>query len=929
MAAERYNGVFPGTMPLSPGTRLGHYDVTALLGEGGMGQVWQATDTQLNRQVALKILPDAFASDPDRLARFTREAQILASLNHPNIAAIHGIEEAEGTRALVLELVEGPTLADRIAKGPIPLDEALPIAKQIVEALEAAHEAGVIHRDLKPANIKVRPDGTVKVLDFGLAKAFQTNTTDPSGPDSATVSAATEIGRVFGTVPYMSPEQAQGKVVDKRADVWAFGAVLFEMLTGTRPFVGDTVVETLVRVIDHEPDWTTLPDSVPPVLGTFLRRCLQKDLKKRVRDIGDMGLAMEGAFEVPLSSRGEGSVAGSTPSRPVALVATAAVVAGLVVGVLTGRAWFGGLSDVPSQGIARLTVTIAPEQHLSGGLALEEAEFARQRPSRTSFVLSPDGRELVYSASSGESSRLYRRLMAEGRATPIPETEGASSPFFAPDGESVGFFVDTQLKRMSLQSGEVRTVSTSGPEFINHGASWTVRDTILLSSGDAIYEVPSNGGLLVRLTDPGSADGRPLRYPELLPDGRAVLYNVQSSVVPSDWDIVAESLDTGERHVIANGSDPQYTASGHILFVRRGTLMAMPFDATRLEDTGAAVVVVEDVMHSERAGNNTLNTGAGQFSVSDSGTLAIVPGGIYPVTEGSLLLVDLDGNPEALPLPSARYMWPRFSPEGNRLAYTEGPSNEGQIWVYDISLESPVRLTNTGESVQPVWSPDGTRLAFAHRRDSGPRQLYVMSADGDDESRRLAESDTNQTPASWSVDGVLAFLQDGDIWTISVDDGGDAVRFLETPATEGFAAFSPNGRFLAYASDDAFGQEVYVRPFPAGQPVHRISSNGGRSPVWSSDGRQLFFLEQVDQGARVLVVDVTTEGNFARSPQPRPLFESPKYQVAALSRNYDLAPDGGHFVIETRSAVYAAQRVTNVSIVLNWHQELLDRVPVN
>ena len=665
-------------MTLGPGTRLGHYDVGALLGEGGMGQVWQATDTRLNRQVALKILPDAFAADPDRLARFTREAQILASLNHPNIAAIHGIEEdeVEGRRALVLELVEGPTLEDRIAQGAMPIEDALPIARQIAEALGAAHEAGVIHRDLKPANIKVRPDGTVKVLDFGLAKAFQTDAIETGGPDSATLTAATEIGRVFGTVPYMSPEQAQGKAVDKRADVWAFGAVLFEMLTGTRPFVGDTVVETLVRVIDHEPDWTTLRDSVPPVLAIFLRRCLQKDLKKRVRDIGDMGLALKGAFEVPLSARGEGSVTGSTPRRLVAWVATAAVVAALVVGVLTGRAWFGGPADVAPQGVTRLTVNIAPLQHLSGGHPLEGAEFALQRPSRTSFDLSPDGRELVYAATSGESSRLYRRLMAEGRATPIPETEGASSPFFAPDGESVGFFVDTQLKRVSLQSGEVRTVSTSGPEFDNHGASWTARDTILLSSGDAIYEVPSNGGLLVRLTDPGSADGRPLRFPELLPDGRAVLYNVQSSVLPSDWDIVAESLDTGERQVIANGSDPRYTVSGHIVFVRTGTLWAIPFDATGLEPTGAPVVVVEDVMHSERAGNNRLNTGAGQFSVSDSGTLAVVAGGVYPVTEGSLLLVDLDGNPAALPLPAARYMWPRFSPEGNRLAYTEGPSNE-------------------------------------------------------------------------------------------------------------------------------------------------------------------------------------------------------------------------------------------------------------
>ncbi len=488
-------------MPLQVGDRLGHYDVTALIGQGGMGQVYRATDTQLGRDVALKILPDAFAADPDRLARFRREAQLLASLNHPNIAQIHGIGEAEagGTQALVLELVDGPTLADRIGHGAMPIEDALPIARQITEALEAAHEAGVIHRDLKPANIKVREDGTVKVLDFGLAKAFQPGGGDPS--DSPTVTgSATASGVIMGTAAYMSPEQAQGKPVDTRTDVWAFGAVLYEMLSGQRAFGGADVSSTLVAVLSGDVDLDALPPATPPRLRQVVRTCLRKDPKQRVHHLADVRLAMEGAFESPVAPPDARSAGDSLGGRLGIAAAVAVAVGAVVAGVLLGRTWFQGAETVPLRELTRFSVPVAPGQRLSGGLAMEKEGFALQRPSRQSFVLSPDGRQLIYAASDGETTRLYRRPMDREQATLLPETEGGSNPFFAPDGRSVGFFVGRELKRVSLDGGGVRSIATTGPELFPYGASWTAEDTILVSAADSIFAVPANGGNLRLLT---------------------------------------------------------------------------------------------------------------------------------------------------------------------------------------------------------------------------------------------------------------------------------------------------------------------------------------------------------------------------------------------------------------------------------------------
>ena len=477
-------------MPFSPGTRLGHYNVTALLGEGGMGQVWQATDTQLNRQVALKILPDAFAADPDRLARFTREAQILASLNHPNIAAIYGMEEAEGTRALVLELVEGPTLADRISKGPIPLDEVLPIAKQIAEALEAAHEAGVIHRDLKPANIKVREDGTVKVLDFGLAKAFDPNPEgDPSQSPTLTA-AATQMGVILGTAAYMSPEQARGQTVDRRADVWAFGAVLYEMLAGRRAFEGEDVSDTLVSVFRDDPDWSRLSADVPARVRQAIQVCLQKDPKQRVRDVAAVRLAMEGAFGTTASAPSEPTVAPSLPiwQRPVAIAG--AVLASLAVGGIA--VWTLGNGTVPAPSSKRFTLTLPESDRLLGG-------------SGDMLALSPDGQTLVYVATRDGTRQLFRRPVDQFQATPMPGTEGAQDPFFSPDGQSVGFDANGAMLRVALVGGPAQTL-TATPSF--RGAVWGADDMIVygLYAAGPLMQIPAAGGDPVVLFTPD--DGR-------------------------------------------------------------------------------------------------------------------------------------------------------------------------------------------------------------------------------------------------------------------------------------------------------------------------------------------------------------------------------------------------------------------------------------
>ena len=568
-------------MTLSPGTTLGPYTVTAQIGAGGMGEVYRARDTKLDRDVALKVLPEAFTSDPDRLARFEREAKVLASLNHPNIGHIYGLEEAEGTKALVLELVEGPTLADRIAEGPIPIDEALPIAKQIAEALEAAHEQGIIHRDLKPANVKVKADGTVKVLDFGLAKAFQPEASGTSASMSPTISltaAATQMGMVIGTAAYMSPEQAKGKPVSRQADVWAFGVVVFEMLSGTRPFVGDDASETLARVIDREPDWAALPGSVPPVLAGVVHRCLQKNAKQRIRDIGDVILAMDGAFEASVPAPSESTVGTGTlrlwqrPLPAIGLVSAAAAIAALAAWSLTRPA--------PVQ-LARFAIPLADDQRFDRG-------------TRPLVAISPDGTRVVYAANDA----LWLRSVDELQAVAIAGTENARGPFFSHDSQSIGFWADGQLRRLPVSGGAPVTITDAAPPELQivsleiDGASWGADNMIVYGHGAGIVRVSAAGGtgeVVLAIEEPEAVHG-----PQMLPGGEWVLYTLRSDG-PGTWntaDVVAQSLTTGERRVLVGGRDGRYVSTGHLVYALDNTIFAVPLDTSPPEVTGGPVPLV-------------------------------------------------------------------------------------------------------------------------------------------------------------------------------------------------------------------------------------------------------------------------------------------------------------------------------------------------
>ena len=658
-------------MSLNVGSRIGSFDVTAKLGEGGMGEVWQATDTQLNRQVALKILPDAFAADPDRLARFQREAHVLASLNHPNIAAIYGIEEAEGTRALVLELVEGPTLADRITQGPIPIDEALPIAKQIADALEAAHEQGVIHRDLKPANVKVKADGTVKVLDFGLAKAFQPEPSGPSTSMSPTISltaAATQMGMVIGTAAYMAPEQASGKAVDKRADVWAFGAVLYEMLTGTRPFVGDDVSKTLARVIDREPDWGALPKNVPPVLGAFLRGCLEKNPKQRIRDIGDVRLAMEGVFEptLPLPSEAALALPLQLWQRPVSALG-ALLIAVLLTGVgvwsLTRPA------PPPPALVTRFPIPLAADQTFT---------FS----TRPLVAISPDGSQIVYTANQS----LWLRPVDQLQAVQVPGTEEARGPFFSADGQSIGFWAPNRLKKVSVSGGAPVTLADvpTNPR----GASWGADDMILYGQPDGIMQVSGASGT-PEVVIPVE-EGESFYGPQMLPGGEWVLFTVRSAAQAS-WNeaqIAAQSVTTGERAVlIPGGRDGRYLPTGHLVYGLGNVMFAVPFDVGSRQVTGGPVPLVEGV----RALTNFSATM--QFDVSDDGSLVYVPGSAGGDGVVSLTWVGRDGDEESIPAPPRAYNRPRVSPDGTRVAVDIDAGDNVDIWIWNLADERLTQLT--------------------------------------------------------------------------------------------------------------------------------------------------------------------------------------------------------------------------------------------
>jgi eukaryotic-like serine/threonine-protein kinase len=905
------------------GRRIGPYVIDAWLGSGGMGDVYRARDLNLHRDVALKILPELFAVDPDRLARFKREAQVLASLNHPNIAAIYGFEEwnhspgSGSTPALALELVEGPTLAVRIAQGSIPLDEALPIARQIAEALEAAHEHGIIHRDLKPANIKLRPDGTVKLLDFGLAKAMQPEAV-PAGDVTPASMPRVVAGVILGTAAYVSPEQAKGRQADKRSDVWAFGAVLYEMLSGRRAFEGESTAEILASIVGKDVDLTALPASTPESVRHLIVRCLSRDVRQRLRDVGEARIALEeplatavGEAEIVATLRPPRRVWRRAISLALAVIFTAAIAAAF--------AWY--LRPVPTLGVTRFSFTLPEGQVLSRGIG------------RHSIAISPDGAQMVYSSVP---AGLHLRSMSQLAAKVIAGTEVFSrvtEPVFSPDGRSVAFYADQALKRIAVAGGSPVTIAPVGTPY---GISWGPAGIVFGQGRDGIMRVSANGGkpeMLVSVEEGQEAHG-----PQLLPGGQHVLFTLASGTAGDRWNkarIVVQSLTSGKRvTLIDGGSDARYVSTGHIVYALRGIVYAVAFDLQRLELTGSPMPIVEGV--SRATGSQT---GAAHFSVSDTGSLVYIPGSVAAAAglgeTLQLALIDRSGRVEPLPLAPDAYLMPRVSPDGGRIVFGTDDGTEAIVWVYDLSADKPKRrLTFGGNNRFPIWSRDGQHVVFQSDR-AGDVAIFWQRADGTGTAERLTRPDrgTTHVPESWSPNGdnLLYSINQGSdaaLWKLSLPNRQAAPFGDIHSSTPIGAAFSPDGRWVAYASAERGTQTIYVQPFPATGAKYQLiakTSDTPCHPVWSPDGRELFYNPR-PRGLEV--VSVTTAPAFAfgsSSAVPRPFQLTPPEQ----RRAYDITP-AGKFVARAFSneSQSGASADTQIQVVLNWFEELKARVPV-
>ena len=908
-------------MPLAPGSRLGPYEVLALVGSGGMGEVYRARDTQLKREVALKVLPAEVAGDPDRLARFQREAELLASLNNSRIAQIHGLAEAAGTRALVMELVEGPTLAERLVHGPIALDDALPLAAQLAEALEYAHERGIVHRDLKPANIKLTPEGTLKVLDFGLAKALAAEPAGAALEDSPTVTspAMTRAGIILGTAAYMSPEQARGAAVDKRADIWAFGVVLYEMLTGRQSFTGETVTDVLAAVVRAEPDWSALPVETPPRVRELLKRCLVKDRRQRLHDIGDARLEIEAALAEP----GIGGAASGAAFHEIARRAgvpgrerVAWVIAGLAL-LLAATAVFLRLLPTPTAGSAiaprllRYTFTLPP------GLGLPPGNTPR-------IAVSPDGTHVVLAAAEGERVQLYSRALGELDVRPIPGTAGATIPFFSPDGTWVGFMEDTNLLKVPLAGGTPTTICFGGDV---RGASWGADGWIVFTRAmrSGLWRVRAGGGEPEEVTTLDRAKREKThRYPFVLPDGKGVLFASATGDLASydDSTIVARRPKAGEQIVVVRGGMvPQYVSSGHLVFARAGAIFAVPFDIDHLSVTGPAVKVISGVRTDP-------STGVAEFSVSPAGTLAYAAGGpIY--TDARVIEVDRQGRERPLLDTPGSYAFLRLSPGARAVAVELTKANE-ELWVYDLDRGSGIRFASGWDNMAPVWTPDGRRLVFASNR-LGTDLLFIGPVDGSAPARPLTGGEEHQYPLDVSPDGRTLVYQQipetRELWRLSLEGEANPQKVVQAPGNHWDARFSPDGRWLAYESDESGRGEIYVRPFPGPGGRQLISAGGGHKPRWTRGGREIVYA--AEDGA---IMSVGISGSTAlRASRPQPLWKKQLNRVTGLSTrlepfvDYDVSADGERFVFIVPGP--STDPAREVTVVVNWAEELKRLAP--
>jgi eukaryotic-like serine/threonine-protein kinase len=888
-------------MSLGPGARLGPYEIVSAIGAGGMGEVYLATDTNLGRQVAIKVLPEAFAQDAERLARFEREAKTLASLNHPHIAQIYGLEKSSGVHALVMELVEGEDLSQRIARGPIPLDEALPIVKQIAEALEAAHEQGIIHRDLKPANIKVRSDGTVKVLDFGLAKALEPAVAagrDASlSPTITSPAMMTSVGVLLGTAAYMSPEQARGKAADRRSDIWAFGCVVYEMLAGRPLFNAVGIADTLARVITKEPDYSVLPANMPLAILRLLRRCLQKEWKNRLADISDAKLEIHEALaELTAEKSARITAPGRARERGVLAVAVLAIVTALVAGVLSYRR-----SPAPDTRVYRSSILLPPGT--SFGVVIPSSRFA----------LSPDGRQLAFvAATAGGVSQLWLQPLDGLSAHPLPGTEGAASPFWSPDNRSIAFYAGGKLKIVDAAGG---TPITLADAIGNPGGAWNRDNVILFSSigtGSVIRRISASGGMPSPVTKLEDTNRETQHWaPFFLPDGRHFLYVAAGSKSgPNTLNgIYVTSLESPDRKLLVRGGSNAKYAEGHLFFMKGQTLMSQPFDPDRLELTGTPVPIAEEVAVGGLSGS------FGGYAVSDNGVLAYQRGAGGDVSQ--LIWVDRTGKQLETIADLAEYGDVELSPDGRRVAVSIGTATgtTRDIWLVDLLRGLRTRFTfDPLQDILPTWSPNGDEIFFSSNRH-GIYEIYrkVTSGSGNDDVLHSSDSG-NEFPLSWSRDSRFALIGRGaagagDIWVLPLSGDQKPYPFVESSFDEYPAVFSFDGRWVAYASNESGRYEVYVAPFPKRGGKWQVSTAGGNYPRWRRDGRELFYLAPDN---RLTAATVNGEGSGFEIGIAHTLFET---RTLVNSRYmYDASPDGQRFLINTR----VEQVSQPITLVVNW-----------
>jgi serine/threonine protein kinase len=864
-------------MTFNAGTKVGTYEIVGPLGKGGMGEVYRARDSRLKREVAVKVLPDAFARDAERVARFQREAEVLATLNHPHIAAIHHLEEFEDCRFLILELVEGETLAERIAKGPIPLDETLTIAKQIAEALEAAHEEGIIHRDLKPANIKLTPRGAVKVLDFGLAKVREGDSPSAVLTNSPTVTVGSTFGTIMGTAAYMSPEQAKGKEADRTSDVWAFGCVLYEMLTGRPMFEGETVNEILAGILKVEPDWLPLPPGTPEGLRRLLRRCLRKDKQERLQHMGDARIEI-----AEIQSGTETEIRQMpNPSRTKERLAW-----GLLLAIIT-------LVAVIASALAVRLARPVPEMRVD--------VVTPPTGDPVSLSISPDGQKIVFVANSG-GSRLWLRSLDSASARPLMGTDNGSFPFWSPDNRSIGFFADGRLKRIDIDGGSLQTFANTSANA--YGGTWNRDGLILFSASPAspILRVSAAGGQPEAVTKI-EAPQLGHRFPIFLPDGRHFLYFATAAPIEASGLYIGNLDGSQPRRLLGPITALAYTPSGQLLFARQGTLFAQNLDASRMELTGSPSAVAENVVTVSASAANSIayRTGSGierQFVWLDRAGKEI----------------EKVGNPD-----TATPTNPALSPDGRRVAVSRTVGGNLDIWLLELQRAVVSRFTfDAAGETYPVWSPDGRRIVFTSSR-KGVNDLYLKPSTGAGMEEPLLATMLNKQGQDWSPDG--RFLLFGsppvnpDIWALPMDGDRKPFVVVQTPFSERLGQFSPDGKWIAYESNESGRFEIYVQPFPGPGGKWQVSTNGGAQPRWRRDGKELFYIG-IDERLMAAPIRFTSDGQSIEPSSPTPLFATHiGGAVQGTNRQqYVVSPDGQRFLMNT----ITEQATSPITVILNW-----------